>query len=320
MTKQEKHNPSNPCPPEVLEQFSDEAEQKEIMELWEKSGTGLRQLTDATGIEVDEALNNVHTRLGFYQSPAEEKIGNISAWIQKNGRWLTAAVALLILSFGFLFMPKVISVPYGEVAELSFPDGSVLELNSGTTVRYSRLFGYTHRALQLDGEAFFSVRAGEEPFRILANGSVTEVMGTEFNVRSWSDEPGKETEVSVTEGEVHFYPGKDYKNRVVLSSGEMSRWNSQMEKPSVPDPVPASETAAWRDNVLVFHERPLFLIFRDLERKYNVNIDLETDEVAYDTLTGYYAEVKGIESVLEDICMVKGLLYSETANGYRVYQ
>ncbi|MDZ7682814.1 MAG: hypothetical protein U5J63_14135 [Fodinibius sp.] len=42
--------------------------------------------------------------------------------------------------------------------------------------------------------------------------------------------------------------------------------------------------------------------------------------MADETLTTYYNNPKDVELILKDICRVKGLRFSESADGYRVYK
>jgi hypothetical protein len=62
------------------------------------------------------------------------------------------------------------------------------------------------------------------------------------------------------------------------------------------------------------------MIFNELERRFDIRILLSSKEIASETLTTYYAKPKHVESIIKDICRVKGLRYAKTANGYRVYR
>lgn len=309
MTKQKYHNQS--IPEDVFEQFSG-VEKEQVKEVWEKTA----QLSGAAGVsqpEVEQALENVHERIASSEKPDLKKIQYLRVW-------LTAAVALIVFSAGWLLVPKTLTVPNGEMAVYELPDGSSVEMNSGTTIRYSRLFSYNNRSITLNGEAYFDVQEADLPFIVEANGTVTEVTGTRFNIRSWSDDPENETSVAVTEGEVGFYRAGNATQKITLSPGEISRWNSALSEPASPEPVSAGDVLGWREQRFVFQDRPLLAIFNELERRFDVDIDLEAPGYSLETLTAYYREPGDLERVLEDICMVKGLRFAETANGYRVFK
>lgn len=312
------HNNNNhPINREILNRYSPE-ERKEILDIWEKSGAASASYRNDPGIKhVDHALSEVQNRLGFHLN--EEKPGLTNSLIQ--WKWyLVAAIILIALGTGFLFTPRIYIVPYGEVAEIELSDGSVMELNSGTMIRHNKLFGKTNRTVHLDGEAFFTIQHGQKPFIIYANESIVQVTGTRFNVRSWNSDPDSETTVTVSEGEVIFYAFDSPDNQVVLTPGMMSNWNKNMIRPEDPEPVSLERSLGWRNNLLNFDEKPLAVILNELERRFDVQIDLEAAGLRFETLTTFYTEQRDLESVISDICLVKGLRYAETANGYRLYK
>lgn len=302
---------------EILDQFP-EKERAEAKEIWEQSKKARHRTESVSPQEIEEALQDVHFRIDADRK-SNKKGSNIAGFILSNTRYLVAAVALIVLGFGFLFVPKTVTVPNAEMAEIILPDGSTVELNSGSTLQYNRLFAFTNRDITLNGEAYFSVEAGEAPFIVESNGSATEVTGTEFNVRSWADDPENETTVTVTEGSVQFYPVQNRSNTVSLIAGQSSRISNKMSSPTQPR-ASKDENLAWRENRLVFQEVPLIVILQDLERSFDVEIELDVDNMEYETLTAYYNQPTNIETVLEDICTVKGLRYTTTNNGYRIFK
>lgn len=317
-------NNKHPIDRDLLKNYSSE-DQKEILRIWEKSGSDLeknRQKHRQRIKPVDDALSEVHSRLGF---PAPEP--DLAMESGKNSpsgsglKWfLAAAVILIVLAAGYLLTPRIYIVSYGEMAQIELNDGSTIEMNSGSQIRHNRLFGRSNRTVHLDGEAYFTIRSGDKPFIIQANGSIVEVTGTRLNIRSWSSDPGRETSVTVTEGEVYFFPEKSPDKRVVLSPGKMSSWNNSMIEPADPVSVSADRILGWRNNLLHFDEKPLGVILNELERRFDVRIELEAQEMRYETLTTYYTEQRDLATVLNDISVVKGLRYAETANGYRIYR
>jgi transmembrane sensor len=298
----------------------DESERSRLQEIWDLCGSAdVEKRIDFKNSmkSIDQALLEIEDRLDSANSgPDINQTG--TGW---NKKWfIAAALILIILGAGFLLLPKVYMVPYGEIAEIELPDGTHVELNSGTQLRHNRFFGITNRDISMNGEAYFSVRNHELPFILHANESIIEVIGTQFNVRSWYSDPGSETHVAVTQGEVYFYSARAPETRVNLTPGLMSSWNSTMASPE--DPVPASvdRVLSWRENLLNFDEKPLSVILGELERRFDVKIDLEVPELQAETLTTFYTEQRDLEIVLKDICLVKGLRYAETANGYRIYR
>jgi len=298
----------------------DEGERSRLQEIWDlcESADDKKRIEFKKSMKsANQALLEIEDRLESGNSGPDRNQMNTG----RNKKWiLAAALILIVLGAGFLLLPKVYMVPYGEIAEIELPDGTQVELNSGTQLRHNRFYGITNRDISMNGEAYFSVRNHDLPFILHANESIIEVTGTRFNVRSWYSDPGSETHVAVTEGEVYFYSAIAPDKRVTLSPGLMSSWNTSMAAPGDPEPASVDRVLSWRENLLNFDEKPLSVILGELERRFDVKIDLEVPELKAETLTTFYTEQRDLEIVLKDICLVKGLRYAETANGYRIYR
>ncbi|MDX1585822.1 MAG: FecR domain-containing protein [Balneolaceae bacterium] len=305
----------------ILDHFPED-DRELVKNIWNKS----RQADPVTGEEAigpeetEKALTAVHRRIGVEKesSSSAEKKSNIYSL---DWKWLMAAASILvIIGAGFLFVPKTIEVPYGETASVELPDGSVVELNSGSELQYSRLFSLRHREVSLNGEAFFDVQKGALPFKVQANSSVVQVTGTQFNVRSWQLDPGSETEVTVTEGSVRFFPESNEEQSVSISPGEISRWAEGLLAPTSPDSAALERVLAWRSRSFVFSKKPLEVILREMERRFNINITLEAESYSSERVTIHYVNPEDVEVILKDICRVKGLRYSASTDGFRIYE
>lgn len=294
------------------------SEKSKAKKVWEQAGLAGRTGKPVTKQEVEEALQDVHFRI---ESAENKKPGKFPGnRILNYSRYLVAATALIVAGLALFLVPKTITVPNTEVTVIELADGSTVHMNSGSTIQYSRLFSFTNRTLSLNGEAYFSVEPGVEPFVVKANGTIIEVTGTEFNVRSWQNDPGKKTTVSVTDGNVQFYPADHINENVMLMAGQTSRWEVDMIRPSEPETESMDANLAWRDNRLVFQDTPFIVIINELERKFGVTIELDAEGIQSSPLTAYYSEPTSVKPILEDICMVKGLRYTETANGFRIFK
>lgn len=313
MPENKSHNNQQSAPSRVLSSVNEE-ERESIKKLWDTLGEADGVTDRITEEEIENDLEDIHIRLGF-----SNRGDRIAGYIRTYGRYAAAAVALIIAGAVFLMLPQSVEIPAGEMATVTLPDGSVVELNSGSIIQFNRLFGYSNRDVSLNGEGFFDVVSTEMPFRITSNGTVTEVVGTRFNVRSWSDHPENETLVTVEEGTVRFFPLTHIENSVQLSEQRQSRWQPGFESPTDPAAADLERVTGWRERKFIFYEESLQQIFREVERRFDLNITLEKSSVADETLTGYYGEVTNPESLLDDICTVAGLRYSKTANGYRIY-
>ncbi|MEO9468710.1 FecR domain-containing protein [Parasphingorhabdus sp.] len=93
----------------------------------------------------------------------------------------------------------------GEQRSIALPDGSVVHVNTLSEIKVD--FSKKLRVVNLiQGEAMFEVEHDPvRPFRVVANGTVTEAIGTKFNVRISKDG----AKVVVVEGKVAVETGKE---------------------------------------------------------------------------------------------------------------
>lgn len=80
-----------------------------------------------------------------------------------------------------------------------------------------------------------------------------------------------------------------------------------------------TQALAWKNNQLAFSMQPLSVIFDELARKFNVAIEVNAGDIAEARLSIFYTE-PDLETILAEICTVKGLEYSRTANGFRIHR
>lgn len=321
MTESDRHNKNSPNADKLIREFPEE-ERPLIRTIWERSLETRLKFEEVSDGKVEEALNNVHRRIaeGNTNGSTEETaiVTPLKKW-----RWVMAAASvLLILGLGILLVPHKIEVPYAQITEVTLPDGSEVTLNSGSTLKYSRLFSLLDREVTLNGEAYFSIndRDNELLFRVKTNGTVVEVTGTEFNVRSWREEPDSRTEVVVAEGTVRFYPDNRKEQSVSVAAGLMSHWKSGLTAPTEADSVKLDHVLGWKNQKFAFTNKPLGIILQELERRFDVPINLEADEYFNENVTIYYVNPQSAEPILQDICRIKGLRYAEASQGYRVYK
>jgi len=248
----------------------------------------------------------------------------------------TALALLLVVGAVAIWWQQPVSVrtAAGEQATVSLPDGSTVELNGGSRLRYPRGFavlpGITQdtRTVRFEGEAFFSVRPGERPFRVRTENARVEVLGTKFSLRARQHAGAPRTEIVLTEGRVQLQ-GREagsssaagarssVPNAVVLDSpGSRSRIEGRSDSPTAPDVIDLKYAAAWRNGGFAVQDRPLSAILRDLELQFGTQVRLEADRAEPRPMTLHYAPTVDLEAILGDICVVQGLQYQKTQQGY----
>lgn len=165
-----------------------------------------------------------------------------------------------------------IVIPRGETFKLILCDGTEVWLNANSKLVYPTAFIEKERTVFLEGEAYFKVTKDTKPFIVKTDYLQTKVLGTEFNVKSYTAEDSHVTlisgKVQVRSHEnarfVYLEPGKD---AILLSNGqfEVKEVNSEAY-------------TYWKDGYFYFDELTLADIMKSIGRWYNVNVIFRNKE------------------------------------------
>lgn len=226
------------------------------------------------------------------------------------GTWAVAASVALLLGIAavlqYISTQPTVYLADGEITTITLDDGSEIVLNKGASIEVAHDFGKTTRSLVLDGEAFFEVaKDPSKPFHIDAKNTHTQVLGTAFNI----DASSEKTAIQVDHGLVKFSTRRaSVKLREMM--GAISATDGSIEE------VTADPNAfAWRTGILTFHNTELAEAVRVLNDHYEVNIQLSiTDELS---ITSTF-DNQSLEEVLDEICLIHGLAWQTTSQGYKI--
>ena len=189
----------------------------------------------------------------------------------------------------------------GEKARVTFSDGTQVTLNAASSLSFPREFRDTKRIVFLKGEAYFKVESNHDyPFVVRTEGVDIEVIGTEFNVRGW--EQDKEVYVVVRNGKVSVeatQPELQGQKSVILTSGLQTSVR-RGGVPQEPWEVDIKNKLVWLNGGLHFENTPFRTVVSDLERRFNVQIDVRDDSLLdlLFTSTFQYAQLEEILAVI----------------------
>ena len=159
------------------------------------------------------------------------------------------------------------STQKGERSTLLLSDGTSIRLNSATKIRFPVVFAKGKREIYLDGEAFFEVAHNEaSPFTVHTVDATIRVLGTIFNVTSYSED--NKTQVIVSEGQVAF-GGVRQQDEVMLHRNQLSRI-LKGGAPSTAEVINPDKYLAWLKNQMVFDNATLEDVIKQLSRKFDV--------------------------------------------------
>lgn len=168
-------------------------------------------------------------------------------------------------------------IPRGGEYQLKLADGTKVWINSESKLRYPVHFGADKRVVYLEGEAYFDVEKDKKkPFIVKTQGVDVKVLGTSFNVCSYSDE--KEIQTTLVEGKVEVMNTKVKKERVILEPGYQARFKKNGAI-LTSQKVDVNLYTSWKDERFVFENIRLEDLLKRLARWYDVEIFYMNNEV-----------------------------------------
>ncbi len=165
---------------------------------------------------------------------------------------------------------NTIKIPYGKKFEIELSDGTIVHLNSGTSLRYPVQFiKNKNRQVFLLGEAFFEVKKDQaHPFNVNTQDINVEVLGTKFNVDTYSE--NTTANVVLVEGKVSLYKDNSAKENPVYLKPGMKGSTIMGQSEIKTEEVNTDYYTAWLKGSLVFKNASFDEIIKKLERHYNV--------------------------------------------------
>lgn len=189
-----------------------------------------------------------------------------------------------------------VSTTAGERLKVAFQDGSTVLLNAKSTLKYPIDFGRKERKVTLCGEAYFEVMKGDKrPFLVDAGGLDVKVLGTQFNVKSYS---GESVFVTLDEGSVMLNDHKLLKYK--LKPGDHAIYNRETGNCQIMHLKDQNVVSAWRNNRLYFYLTPLSEILKTLERQSGVQFKVTNNAVLKNRFT-VSSDKKDIQYILRDL-------------------
>ena len=205
------------------------------------------------------------------------------------------------------------SAPLGARSKVSLSDGSVIWLNAGSSLSYNKDFSDKFREVYLKGEAYFEVTPDSlKPFVVKSESLNVKVLGTTFNVRTYEDE--NLVNVVLRTGRVDVSLNGSNQKVIELQPNEKlsyNKVNEELEK----IPVNADDVCEWVNGKMKFTKVPFGILAKDLERRYNVKIVIESKSLREEAFTGSFTSEHTIYDVLREIDVEKQ--YNTSVNFYR---
>lgn len=297
----------------IIRLFSGETNsvEKRTIEAWlngelenRKLFNELKEIWLSSGIEYNPDHYDVENAIRQFRQKTRFLIEKTSRKQQLYRIMRYAAILLLAVALPFSYyygkqsiLPSdaftTITCALGDKTSVVLPDSSLVFLNSGSKLTFNTDFKNGSRRIFLDGEAFFKVRKDtHNPFRVKTSAIEVEVLGTEFNLKAYSDEPTIST--TLVTGSLKVIGNNRYTMIKPKQKLVFDKETRQMKIQELTDLSPETE---WKDGRLVFRNQSLGELEHELERWFDVDIHFADEQVKFRRFTGTLER----ESILEVI-------------------
>jgi transmembrane sensor len=200
-----------------------------------------------------------------------------------------AAITLAVLAGAsyFLWSPQRFQTVLGEQRSVVLSDGSVVTLNTSSSIKVSMVKDRRTVTL-LSGEALFQVaHDASRPFEVKTGDTTIRAVGTQFDV----DSRAAGTTVTVVEGKVAVFTvpagGSDGEvSNLPLAAGEQLTVAPRSKSHTVRANVAAA--TAWTQRKLIFESRPLGEVVAEFNRYNRRSIDIRNPELRSQEVTGVF--------------------------------
>jgi transmembrane sensor len=248
---------------------------------WSENETNDNEISEEDKKDIKQSLSNIHHEINLIEEHWESR-----SRFKKISRVLLNIAATLLLpvlffSIWYFFNTReyyqstdsfiTLNTPAGSKLRSQLPDGTVVWLNSASTIKYPQNYTKRNRQVILTGEAYFEVSSDKlHPFFVKTKDLLIAVTGTKFNVNGYDDE---ETSSVVLE-------------KGIISVKSLNSSSSQQYQLVQGDKLESTRTqglllehgidvkkyVSWINGKLIFRDDPLGEVLKKLSRWYNVEI------------------------------------------------
>lgn len=283
----------------LVSSYKTDEKDKALSDLWDTIPTDYDESTE-------KSLNETFKRIEKYEKMTSGTKINISPWLRN-----IAIIAIIMLSTALVIvienskqntLTEYISystcfVPNGETRKFLLPDSSEVNLNSGSILVYPEKFTGKKREVYLIGEARFSVTKDKQaPFIVKTSEFAVNVVGTVFNVSSYSNE--NISSVTVKQGVVNVsLSGENASNGYQITPNEqllIDKKNGYTEERD----FDANKALAWEKGGIMFDGETIHEIAKMIERKYGISVYITNNKYDNARITAKFIHGETIEEFL----------------------
>jgi len=198
--------------------------------------------------------------------------------IKNNRIWMRIAASIIVI-FGLTYFfynnfqcssVQYVSIESGnKIKEHKLADGSIVWLNKNSKLEFPEKFANDKRIVKMTGEAYFIVAHNKQkPFIVETENTTIEVLGTEFNLKSFDNE--QDIELVLSKGKVRFTDIKSKLSEVMKVNDKITL--NKKERKIIKETVSNTNFLSWKTNELTFNNMKLKDIARTLSEYYKIEV------------------------------------------------
>lgn len=192
-----------------------------------------------------------------------------------------------------------LTIPRGGQFFVKLSDGTEVWLNSETKLKYPVKFtsGTSRKVELIYGEAYFKVSPSTAhkgaAFHVLTKSQEIDVLGTEFNIKAYDNDPVMATTLIV--GKIKIKKGEVSET---LMPNQQATISHESDKIDI-EVIDVSQEISWVKGLFSFNEKPLEEIMTVLSRWYDTEVIFENAKQKNFVFTGILERTKAVEDILK---------------------
>ncbi|SHM83740.1 FecR family protein [Chitinophaga sp. CF418] len=198
-----------------------------------------------------------------------------------------------------------VTVPAGKDYSLVLPDGSRIQVNAASTVKFPLKFSGHFRDVYVTGECYIKAATdASKPLMVHVPGSVVQVLGTEFNVNAY-DSLAK---IALVNGKVKVKSAND---SIVLEPGYMG---AVSDKGINVNKFDEYETLSWRTGQFIFRNAKFEDVCKVIPRWFGVQVMLDNKQASDKRFSGVIDRYQPLELQLKGLKATGAIDYTISAD------
>lgn len=266
--------------------------------------------SDLMEVSLEDQIKNRANQPFIGDTERARKIIRSAKWAARRSVFYkVAAVALLFIGVYWMYRQSGAEnrlqeqIPLGTKKTIELSDHTVVHANAGSMLTFPDEFLGNTREIGLTGEAFFEVsKDPEKPFIIDAGDFSVKVLGTSFNVSCYPND--EESTVTVVEGRVVVQIDQEWYD---LRKNQKLIYDHADDRLQLLE-VDAELETGWKEGILVFNKTPFDQVQRDLERWYDVEIEVQDSTMYSRQIYGQHKH-ESLEEMLESLAFMLDFSY-----------